>query len=467
MRAKILFLTFFTLLLFPIVAQAQFSVSLEPKQVEVLSGETSYALLKVINRATSSEVFTISIWPERLPGILISSERYMLRLSPLEQASVKVLVRAEPTAREMIGLTRVKVLARSTGEVQEELLSIKVLRKFAPMLTSLTLNKKSFKPNETVYVEITVKNIGVAEKKVLLQVQATNREKIFFAEKELKLSSFEEENQTFSFQLHKHQHPGIYSVEAILLTQEKELIGELSESFLVEQVKEKKLQVSKSSTPFGIFAELKATNVGNVNYTLKITETLPKISRGLFFASPEPTSVEEVEEALLYSWEVTMQPGESVRIRYQAAFYVLWVAGAAAGGVGLLFYRRVSLPTLTKKHRYKGPLSPKHEIPISIELKNRHRKEIRRIEVEDFVPSLARVVRKFETLKPSLKEKDEGTTLLWKIPHLRPGEERVLTYRIKPVVDIVGTLNLPAARMSYQLMKRKRSTKSYPLSIGG
>jgi predicted transcriptional regulator len=49
---------------------------------------------------------------------------------------------------------------------------------------------------------------------------------------------------------------------------------------------------------------------------------------------------------------------------------------------------------------------------------------------------------------------------------LKAGEERVITYRIKPVVNIIGTLKLPGAKVSFTLKKKKQARKSGSVLIG-
>jgi hypothetical protein len=94
-----------------------------------------------------------------------------------------------------------------------------------------------------------------------------------------------------------------------------------------------------------------------------------------------------------------------------------------------------------------------------LEIRNRTRNEIRDVLVRDFVPAVAMVVERFDTLRPMLRKVAGGTEVVWKIDSLGPGDERVLTYRIKPVVDIVGVLKLPKAYVRF--LDRKKEVKRF------
>ncbi len=104
-----------------------------------------------------------------------------------------------------------------------------------------------------------------------------------------------------------------------------------------------------------------------------------------------------------------------------------------------------------------GLLAGGKEITISLNLRNRSRKVIRDIVVRDHVSPLAAVVKKFDTLVPNINRKVTGTELTWKIKELKPKEERVLTYKIRPSVDILGQLRLPKAHALFKTKKGKRS----------
>jgi hypothetical protein len=99
-------------------------------------------------------------------------------------------------------------------------------------------------------------------------------------------------------------------------------------------------------------------------------------------------------------------------------------------------------------------------------VRNKTSHEIRDVEVRDFIPSIARVVEKFDTLKPRIKSTEGGTELRWSFDSLKARDERVLTYKIRPVVDVVGNLNLPHAHVKYSDRKKvKRMLASKSLAV--
>ena len=112
-------------------------------------------------------------------------------------------------------------------------------------------------------------------------------------------------------------------------------------------------------------------------------------------------------------------------------------------------------------------LSKDVEIPISIEIKNKTLKEFKNVEVKDYIPPVVSLIKKFVSLKPKIKSVGDRLELTWKIPVLGPGEEIVLGYRIKPLLEIIGNLHLPPAVITYlENGKRKKKIVSKGIVVG-
>jgi hypothetical protein len=98
------------------------------------------------------------------------------------------------------------------------------------------------------------------------------------------------------------------------------------------------------------------------------------------------------------------------------------------------------------------------EISITLDVKNKTFDILRDVYVRDYVPSVAKLTEKFETIKPSLvRAAGKGTELIWKFDVLRQMDERIIRYKIKPVVEVTS-LNLPNAVMRYTDKKKEKKT---------
>jgi len=75
--------------------------------------------------------------------------------------------------------------------------------------------------------------------------------------------------------------------------------------------------------------------------------------------------------------------------------------------------------------------------------------------VRDFLPSFATVIDRFDTIKPMVRKVTNGTEMVWKIESLGSMDERVLSYRVKPTMEILGEIKLPRASINYTDNKKQ------------
>ena len=89
------------------------------------------------------------------------------------------------------------------------------------------------------------------------------------------------------------------------------------------------------------------------------------------------------------------------------------------------------------------------QIKVVVRVKNRASKPIADIEVMDNVPHIADVQRELEigSIQPHaiLKHPKKGLMIRWNVENLEAGEERVLSYKMKSRLSILGEFNLQAA----------------------
>jgi len=118
-------------------------------------------------------------------------------------------------------------------------------------------------------------------------------------------------------------------------------------------------------------------------------------------------------------------------------------------------------------HRKEGGIS---EIKLVLNVKNRSKDSLKDIDIIDTVPNITNVEKELfiGTLQPYkvLKHEKKGTILKWKIDDLGVGEERVIIYKIKSMLPILGSFSLEAAVAKYDYKNKGRIVHSNSLSIG-
>jgi hypothetical protein len=258
-----------------------------------------------------------------------------------------------------------------------------------------------------------------------------------------------------------HQQPKEYFLffifthkgETVKIVEQRVEILPLAVPFTVEGAGYRKFLKS-----FGTYT---VTNDGNTLNTQEIAVPIG-FWKGLFTSGEE--SIKKVDGVRSLTWTVELAPGESVNFNtttnYRWLLYVLIVLSAFG-----LFYWFVQAPVVITKNA-QTVLSDSEslsEIKVTLEVRNRSRKPLKHLTVTDYVPGIANVDRNLElgTLKPTKVQhgKKKGK-VVWSLAELDVGEHRIITYKIKAKLNIVGTFNLPRAVIEYKKDKNKKG-KAY------
>lgn len=155
-----------------------------------------------------------------------------------------------------------------------------------------------------------------------------------------------------------------------------------------------------------------------------------------------------------YSWSVSLNVGEqqtlTIVTNYRMPTEILLVLIA----ILILYYlfrspatvQKVAVVLATKE----GGMA---EFKVQLLVRNRSSKKLKHVILADRVPKLVLVEKDFDigTLKPeSVTAIQSGTLVKWVIEDLDAHEERIITYKIRSRLSILGTLSLPSAVIKFE-----------------
>ena len=111
------------------------------------------------------------------------------------------------------------------------------------------------------------------------------------------------------------------------------------------------------------------------------------------------------------------------------------------------------------------------EAKIVVRVKNRSANQLTNIEVIDHVPHIAHVEKELSigSMQPHaiLQHPKRGVIIKWTIETLEQGDERVLSYRMKSRLSILGEFNLPHATARTKVGNKVVISNSNRVSVGG
>ena len=430
------FLIFFvSLLLLPLVQAAPIDVSLYPSGAEVRSGDFIVFNFTIRNNLPYNEDFIISIHGERpwwrtgylLVGIANGSQKTVFEeFFPVgaKEGDYNFTI-------------SVKSFRDPTINTSQHLL-VKIL----PFIAVTSFN--SSKDGNEVLVRMGVNAGRNIPLDTVLEILDPSGKVIKAVPLQEKVSGVKILEKTIPFEL---SPPGTYSVRTTVEGKT------YTSSFLMENVETVAKRTQKTATLLYDEISIVARNTGNVPTTFEVDQAYPRGTAitGLVTA---PTDVSSAPNEEKYTYQLVLQPGEEGEIRYRVErgpiFLGLFIGVLAIASLGLFTAGKYHKPVISKKYR-RG----KNTTSIVLGVRNSftHSKNVL---VRDWVSPLAYVATEdFEALRPVVRKSDAGTELIWSLGDMRPREERMVSYKIKPLVQ--GSLKMSKASMKYKT--RKGETK--------
>ncbi len=468
LKKKTLVFTLLALLAFiSSIAIAEDIKIFSPESTVIIhAGETNEVNIPIKNEGNQRDTVYITIWPTQW----VRLEKYWVTVDPDETKKIPVFITPPEDAEEGTIVFSITTRSLNTNRTSTDSLFLTVKRKANLFISEIKLDKESVDPGQSLGIESVITNLHKTQSsRVYLTTKIlTDGSTIKKFEETVDLNPKSVKIIKTFYDVNDLQEYGTYFVEVELKDNLNNLLDKERDNFEIN----KKFKISKHETrDYGFFytaTAIEVTNTGNVpdsEYTVE--ESLPQITKYFFYPETEPDTEQEKENRIIYTWKIKdLDPGQTKIIRYKLRFINVFITFLTLTLLVILVYEYLSKPMLKKK--FLGVLSGEEELKITLHVKNRRGGTIKDVIVKDTVPPIAKVIRKFDTRKPEINVKSSGTELKWHIEKLKSGEEIVLTYKIKPLIDVIGKLKLPKSYLTYKgKVTRNRRVVSKSISITG
>ncbi len=163
-------------------------------------------------------------------------------------------------------------------------------------------------------------------------------------------------------------------------------------------------------------------------------------------------------------WEVPLKAGGMFEIvvtyNYRPLFWLFLIAVVVA--IAYFLFRS---PIAVRKRAsviasHEGGIS---ELKVVIELVNRSNKVARNVRVMDLAPRLADVIKEVKEtiLAPSkVVPHESGTIIRWDIDMMDPKEHRILMYKLRTKLGVLGGMSLPVTAVKFSVEGQEREAVS-------
>ena len=446
------FLIAFSLLL-QLTLAADFSIDVDKKaDYAFYATKTDYIKL-TINNPLSEDWFTIALLG--MPKEWVTQEEGVLKVP--SGSSNFILIKVNPSRDALPNIYQyfLKVSGVSSGDYVEMPLLVNVVQITSAIMKDVSLSCKTC--IDRVDVSGKIINVGSRNLNLALILKYGDQEKTVSLGK---LDTGEKRDFTASLDL-KDMDPKSYNIDIILIDVNGNVMYQESDSFSIPVIQNIVYSKSFSSTPFGSLVTVTAVNKGNTEAEADLLSASPK-SWYSIVSGPSPTGM----MTGYYFWKTSLKSEESTSLKYTEIYWPTYVLIIAVVLAIALIYWQSSAFTFSKNVIGKSKFKHDKDISISLHLRSR-RKAVEKVAIRDVVPSNFSIVSKFETVKPLIRKVTDGIELIWKLGGLKPNEERVLHYTIRPNIETSRKINLPSALAKAAsgkgiTVKRSNTVSLYP-----
>ncbi len=388
------------------------------------------------------------------------SETIRLFVDPLHVTNIgafDVNVRIKEDATQDFKIIPLRVAVVSQGSL---------IGGYVPTVTATIDMENEITPSNNIPISVTIKNqnpLVYDELTVVVESNLINEEVV------TELGAKEEKTFNIEVELDSEIEPQKDTILLSIKRGNQTITGPLTKSYNIISYNDLIENIQPVKKILRLDTIIKYTNKGNVEY-----EGEQRFETTFFksmFTSTKPKGVLVTEDEIrYYTWDISLIPGETggiiVSENYLPFIIILLLIGLVLG----LYYVFRKPFTISKVAAQvisrEGGIG---EMKIVITLKSRGKIKLKEIEVADRIPNIADIERELTigTLQPTkiLKHEAKGSILKWNVDILDVGEERVISYRIKPILTIVGDLTLPPVTASYILKGKKYKLRSNTLTI--
>ena len=374
-----------------------------------------------------------------------------------------------PTVWAETGPQKVTVIIDSPNKEEEVTLEIPIFVK------SFDTEKKEYQPSVELKVEFPEEidprqkipiNIYFRNRNRLniTEMELTVESEIFADYKILSLDPLSERREKISFEIDPLTKPMDDKLE-IKITYKNRTVNNERIDYKVIRYTSFVQKIDTIEELFKKSSEHIIINEGNVAKIDAFRIPTSFIAKFFTKTDPKPSRVNLKGQAY-FEWDLDLEPYEEITIiveeNYRTIIYIILLSVVVA-----MIYFLYRSPVIIKKESIVIGSSEEgvSEMKVLLHVRNRSQDLIENITVTDLIPSIAKHVKESHvgTLAPTkiLRHVKKGTIIKWEMEALEPFEERIITYKLKSKIAIIGGFTLPPAKVKFETEKgRERVVRS-------
>ena len=287
---------------------------------------------------------------------------------------------------------------------------------------------------------------------------------LFEEEQTIQLFEDQERELEFTFPIETSTDAEEYTL-SVRVYYEDELKATSTQDFTVELYEDVSEKIEDIDN--FLYRQIKVTKTNNGNAVVGESYDLDLsfIERLFVSHSVDPTYTDSTGA----HWSFNLDPAEETVIVSTVDYRPIFIAIIVIILFALIAMYWMSKGVIIKKSVFKLKQTTEgiSKLKIMLHLKNNTNKTVKDVMLIDILPRIINPSTHFGTLRPNNIERgSKGVRLIWKIPELVKGEERVISYEVEARMKVFGTFSLPSAMVRYKNKGKKViNSKSNTLSL--
>lgn len=327
---------------------------------------------------------------------------------------------------------------------------------YPPTVTpTIAMAEKKIDPREKVSVIVRLWNRNPRE---LEGLRVVIEGEVFQKEYTTKLLPLEDKMNEILFEIYPLTEPGIRTLIVTIFFEDKN-IAESSTQYEIIGYADLKETSSQDTVFCRTEKRLSIYNNGNQPGLAEKKFSINFLERLFTKFSPDAEKIKGEDGKTYYVVKATLKPKETLNMEVVTNYRVLvLIILIIIAGVILYYLLRSPLIIIKNAEPLGKGAEGLSELKVSIYLKNRSRKPLTNLRVVDVVPSIAEIERKTRlgSMEPvHIGTSHKGTIAKWELHALEPYEERIITYRLKSKLTLIGGIRLPSTKARFDAKQGK------------
>lgn len=271
----------------------------------------------------------------------------------------------------------------------------------------------------------------------------------FNEEHKFSLLRNQEITKAYSLKIPSETPAGEYSL-FLRLYKDGSIKGEKEINFILEESKDLQEQTNREVSFLSSKITITKINNGNVIMEKKVKYPINLFQKFFTETSLKGEFVKDNDKSY-YEWNLIINPKEQqsivIETDYNSLFFSIF---ALIILFGVVYYTKIRSLRITKKVVSVKEKDNKYYLKIIITVQNYTSKDLHDIKIVDLLPRLIKHYSDFGTLEPkNIQQGSQGLRFVWEIHKLHKGEERIISYKIEPQLNLFGNIKLPPASLQF------------------